>query len=308
MKVLQRLCGIAIILAGLTAFGADLLTVAVFDFESKDDAGRDTGGKLAGLLTAAFSATPQLITVERAELEKALGEQELGLAGTVSSETAAKVGHLTGAKVLVTGRIFKVEKETVVISKIIGTETGRVYAEMVKGAAETPVTDLSAELAKKIARILADQAETLVAKVQSREQRMEDFFKTVKPGKRPTVTLKVPERHYGAPVNDPAAETELGAWLQRAGFTLMDPNTKETAEIEITGEAFSAFGLRKGNLVACKARVEVKVVERKTNIILLLDRQNSVVADIAEQAAAKRALQNAAGDLAERVIRKLTAD
>ena len=48
--------------------------------------------------------------VERAELEKILGEQELGLSGTVSADTAAKVGNLTGAKVLVTGRVFKLHK------------------------------------------------------------------------------------------------------------------------------------------------------------------------------------------------------
>ena len=34
---------------------------------------------------------------KRAELEKALGEQELGLSGTVKAESAAKVGQLTGA-------------------------------------------------------------------------------------------------------------------------------------------------------------------------------------------------------------------
>ena len=44
-----------------------------------------------------------MILVERAELEKVLGEAELGLSGTVSPETAARIGHLTGAKVLVTG-------------------------------------------------------------------------------------------------------------------------------------------------------------------------------------------------------------
>src|SRR5271169_5432148 len=100
---------IPIILALLLAAGAiaratpqDILTVAVFDFESRDEAVRDLGPKVAALLNANLSAEPQIITVERAELVKILGEQELGLSGTVSPDTAAKVGHLTGAKVLVT--------------------------------------------------------------------------------------------------------------------------------------------------------------------------------------------------------------
>ena len=55
------------------------LPVAVFDFESKDENVRDLGPKVATLVNANLSAEPQIITVERAELEKVLGEPELGL-------------------------------------------------------------------------------------------------------------------------------------------------------------------------------------------------------------------------------------
>jgi len=99
----------ALLLSGRAGFAAEpqLLSVAVFDFESKDEAVRDLGPKVSALLNASLSADPNLIIVERAELEKALGEQELGLSGTVSPDTAAKVGHLTGAKVLVTGECLR---------------------------------------------------------------------------------------------------------------------------------------------------------------------------------------------------------
>jgi len=61
--------------------GGQPLTVAIFDFESKDEAVRDLGPKVAVLINASLSAEAQIITVERAELEKTLGEQELGLSG-----------------------------------------------------------------------------------------------------------------------------------------------------------------------------------------------------------------------------------
>ncbi|HWC58579.1 MAG TPA: curli assembly protein CsgG, partial [Verrucomicrobiae bacterium] len=78
------------------AHAADtVLTVAVFDFDSKDEAVRDLGPKVATLINANLSAEPQIITVERAELDKVLGEHELGLAGNVSADSAAKVGQLT---------------------------------------------------------------------------------------------------------------------------------------------------------------------------------------------------------------------
>lgn len=278
----------------------EVLTVAIFDFDSKDEAVRDLGPKVATLINANLSAEPQIITVERAELEKVLGEQELGLSGTVSTETAAKVGHLTGAKVLVTGRVFKVDKELVVVSKIIGTETSRVYGELVKGTSATPITDLSTELAKKIAATVNAKGETLVAKVESREDRIARIKKNLGRKELPSVSIKIDERHFGQPVIDPAAQTELGLILKECGFMLADDKSAQKPDVEITGDAFSAFGMRKGNLISCKARVELKA-QKRSGEILAVDRQTSVAVDIAEQTAAKTALQKAATELVERL-------
>lgn len=305
----MKLCRInpillALALTGTTAFAADILTVAVFDFESHDEGIRDLGPKVATLLNANLSAEPQLMTVERAELEKVLGEQELGLSGTVSPDTAAKVGHLTGAKVLVTGRVFRADKELVLVAKIIGTETSRVYGELVKGGTATSITDLSAELAKKVAATVTQKGDTLVAKVESRDDRIARIKKSIAGKKLPTVSVKIGERHFGQPVIDPAAETELGLILQQCGFTMVDDKSKDRPDVEITGDAFSAYGLRKGNLISCKARVELKA-QKRTGEILAVDRQTSVAVDVTEQTAAKTSLQEAAQELAERIVPKL---
>ena len=297
-------CGL-LLAAGAARAGDAVLTIAIFDFESKEEAVRDFGPKVATLLHANLSAEPQIITVERSELEKVLGEQELGLSGTISADTAAKVGHLTGAQVLVTGRVFKADKELILVAKIIGTETSRVYGELVKGTMASSLSDLSADLAKKIAATVSEKGDTLVAKVESREDRIARIKKSVKQSKLPAVSVKIGERHFGHPVNDPAAETELGVLLKECGFTLVDDNSPQRADIEITGDAFGAFGLRKGNLISCKARIELKA-QRRTGEILVVDRQTSVAVDIAEQTAAKRALENAADDLAARLLPKLT--
>jgi hypothetical protein len=304
MKLIQTATLALLLAAGLAARAAnpEILTVAVFDFESKDEAVRDLGPKVAALLTATLSAEPQIITVERAELEKILGEQELGLSGTVSAETAAKVGHLTGAKVLVTGRVFKMEKDTVLVAKVIGTETSRVYGDMVTGTGATTIADLSGALSKKIAAIVTEKGDTLVAKVESRDSRIARIKKGMRSGDLPSVSLKIAEHHLGQRVIDPAAETELALILKECGFKLVDDKSTEKADVEIAGEAFSAFGMRKGNLVSCKARVELNVHKRTPPQVLAVDRQTSVAVDIAEQTAAKTALQNAAFDLAERVI------
>jgi Curli production assembly/transport component CsgG len=281
------------------------LPMAVFDFDSKDENVRDLGPNVATLLNARLSAEPNLIIVERAELDKVLGEQELGLSGTVSPDTAAKVGNLTGAKVLVTGRVFKTDTELFVVAKIIGTETSRVYGEMVEGGANASISDLSESLAKKIAADVTQRGDTLVAKVETHEERVAKIKKELGDKKLSVVSVKIAEQHFGQHVIDPAAQTELSLILQQCGFTLADDNSTNRPDIEITGEAFSELGLRKGNLQSCRARIEIKARDVASGNIISVDRQTSVAVDLAEHIAAKTALQNGASELAERVIPKL---
>jgi len=51
--------------------------------------------------------------------------------------------------------------------------------------------------------------------------------------------------------------------------------------------------------------VEIKVRDRLTGKLLLVDRQTSVAVDLSEQIAAKTALENAVLNLAGRVLPKL---
>jgi hypothetical protein len=307
MKTLLKLTLMAaLILAAGRIMAADpIYTVAVFDFESRDEGARDLGPKVAALIGASLSAEPQLITVERAELGKVLGEQELGLSGTVSTDSAAKVGNLTGAKVLVTGRVIKIGNAVTLIAKIIGTETSRVYGEIINGKSGANLADLSAELAKKIADDVTQKGDTLIAKVETRDHRIERMAASLKEGPRPSVLIRLPESHFGLPVIDPAATTELAYILQKCGFTVVDEKSDKKPDLEITGQAFSAYGARKGNLISCRSRIEVKAQERVGGKILVQDSQTSVAVDIAEQTAAKTALQNAADELAERLLPRL---
>ena len=296
-----------LLLAGSLAHAAPggVLTVAVFDFDSKDEAVRDLGPKVATLINANLSIQPDLITVERAELEKVLSEQELGLSGTVSSDSAAKVGQLTGAKVLVTGRVFKIDNQTLIVAKVIGTETSRVFGSMVQGPPTVSIVDLSSNLAAKITAVISEKGDTLVAKVPTRDERIAKMKQTLDGKKLPVVSVKISETHYGPHIIDPAAQTELSVLLQKCGFKLADASATLKPDLEISGEAFSAFGMQKGNLVSCKSRIELKVRDTATGNILAEDRQTSVGVDLAEQTAAKTALENAADQVAERIVPKL---
>ena len=58
------------------------------------------------LLTADLSADPRFNFVDRGQLQQVLDEEALGASGIISQDSAAKIGQLTGAKVLVTGRVL----------------------------------------------------------------------------------------------------------------------------------------------------------------------------------------------------------
>jgi hypothetical protein len=142
--------------------------------------------------------------------------------------------------------------------------------------------------------------------VETRDERIAQLKKALDGKKLPVVSVRIKEQHFGRPVIDPAAQTELSVILQQCGFTLTDDSSTNKAAIEITGDAFSAYGMQKGNLVSCKSRIEIKARDAATGNILLVDRQTSVGVDVAEQTAAKTALENAMDILAERIIPKLT--
>lgn len=73
----------------------------------------------------------------------------------------------------------------------------------------------------------------------------------------------------------------------------------------ITGEGFSEMQGRVGNLASVKACVEIKAVDRETGKVLTSDRQTAIAVDLGEQVAGKTALQDAAAQIAERLLPKL---
>lgn len=285
-----------------TAVAAEPLTIAVFDFVPSDDATRELAPKIAPLINATLTGDERVIPVERAELDKAFSEQELGLSGAMAPADAAKVGQLTGAKVLVTGRVMQAGSETLVVAKLIGTDTGRVFAAKAKIPADGALADAIAGLAQQLVETAAKNATALMAApVQPADQLAK--LRTALEGKpRTVVSVRIPEQHFGRPVIDPAAQTELEHVLAELNFPLVDEKSGRRADYSIEGEAFSERAMQRGQLIACKARVEVKLRKLSTGELLSSDRQTAVAIDLAEHIAAKTALQTAARQLADRVI------
>jgi hypothetical protein len=276
------------------------ITAAVLNFQVSGNEFEHKGAEAALLLNAELSAAPNLILVERQEIDKILGEQELGVSGNVTPDTAAKVGQLTGAKAIITGRVFGAESKFYLVAKIIGTETGRVYGEMVSFSSPAALDQAAKELAPKIVGVLEKRGDTLLAKVEDPAARLQRLKQAVTGKKLPTVSVRIPEQHIGRAVNDPAAQTEMILVLKQLGVEVVEPD--QHPGVVISGEAFSELAGRRGALVSCRSRVEIKMSQPATGKLLRADRQTDVGIDLAENVAGKTALENAALKLLDRLV------
>ena len=280
---------------------------ALFPFEERGPAVKDYGLKVMDLLFAKLAVKPALYLVDRADLKKTLEELELNISGAVDPGQANQVGQLTGAKLLICGSVIQVDKKTYLVAKIIGTETSRVVGVSVTGKTSDELDPLVEQLAEEVTDAIAKNADKLVAHVPPPADRIAALVKKLGKGSRPVVMIEIAERHIGAPAIDPAAQTEVAKFCKETGFAVIDPEEglRGQADVLIRGEAFSELASRTGGLIAVRARVEIKAIDRKTAKVIAIDRQTCLRIGLSEQIAAKDALQEAAAILAERMLPKL---
>lgn len=297
---------VAVTGAGTLSAQDEVYPAAILPFQERGAGVKDYGQKISDILFAKLVVRPELMLVERGELNKILEEHELNLSGAVTPGQATQVGQLTGAKILISGSVIEVETSLYLVAKVIGTETSRVLGESVQGKSNDELGPLVEQLATKVGDLIAKQSDKLVAKPVKHEDRVTALKAKLGEAKRPLLGVRVSERHVGQATIDPAAQTELVLVARETGFEVVDPKVGgQKVDIAIEGEGFSEFALRRGNLVSVKARLEVKAIDRATDKVIAIDRQTAVVVDLTEQLAGKAALQEAAAQIATRLLPKL---
>ena len=241
---------------------ATTLTVAILDFQASTPANPDLGREIGEALTAILSGEDGFRLVDRASMAKTLSENQLNLTGLVNPDEATKIGKLTGAKILVTGRVFPLDKQLFFTAKIIGTETSRVEGVLVKGDQNAGVGDLLMQLGEKVSARLKESGPKLVAQDDAMKDPMPGLKQALAGRQLPKIGVHIAEKHVTQQVAariDPAAETEVQMLLGDAGFTIVKGDEKDFAaagvRYVVEGEAFSEFGAQIANLVNCIARV-----------------------------------------------------
>ena len=280
--------------------------IAILPFKEKGENLAGIGKQIPDLLFANLAASPQLMLVDREDLNKVMEEQKLNLTGLVNPQEQVMLGQFTGAKLLITGSVLEVSDSIHLIAKIIGTETTRVSGVSVSGKMSDDLGDLAKALAAKVVDQIDERGSDLVAKPVDKKDAIATLKQKLGDGPKPLVKISVKEEHLNAKVVDPAVETELISTLIALGFEVVGSGqSDDDPDFLIEGEAFSEFATRVQDLVSVKARVELKVTNLKTSKVIAAGRQTELAVDLSENVAGKTALQNAAFDLVGRLIPKL---
>jgi TolB-like protein len=295
--------GILVALLSMQVSAQDLsnpLTVAILPFSERGQDLKGQGQQVADLLYAAIAVNPSIWLVERDNLKQILDELELSASGMVTPEQQNKIGQMTGARLLVTGSVFKVQQKTFIVAKIIGTETSRVLAKSVDGA--EPLDILAAKLGSQVAATIVEKGKEVLPVVKTEKDVLAELQKALVDKVKRPVYVNIVEQDLSAASIDPAAETEMQKMLKELGFPVKTGT--DMAEIIVSGEAISQFGARYNNMASVVARVEIKVADKEGNVIAI-DRQTAVAIGVSEAVVGKQAIQNATVKIAERIIPKM---
>lgn len=284
----------------MSAFAKEPCSVAVLPFTERGPGVANMGAQAADLIYVELLKNPDIFMVERAELEKIMAELHLNASGMVSENQSVKIGEMCGAKILVTGSIFKTENKTMIIGKVISTETSLTQGCSAEGT--DGIQALSARLSKDLSNILSTKLEGILPKIKKDKDIIEELKGKVGDVKKIKLFIKISESHIGQQSIDPAAQTEMELICKELGFDLVTSETD--ADILIKGEGFSEFASRRGDMVSVRARLEVKATDKNGKIIVS-DRQTAINVGLAENITGKSALQKASAQIAERIIPKI---
>jgi hypothetical protein len=292
------------------------ITVAIMDFESKAPGNPDLGEQLGDILTARLSIQDQFRLVERKKLQDAIKELQVNLSGLAENDQAVKVGKILGAKILIFGRAFPVDKDLYIVAKVVGTETSRVKGVIANGKLEGRLSDVINDLAEKLAAGLQEWGPQLLPENEKLEGAVDRLRQQLAGKKLPTVAVTVSERHANRRPADPAAATEIKRVLKEVGFTVIDSDgsvgarhaSPSDAQVVISGEGVSDFGAQLGGLVSCVARLEVQATWRDSGKVIAAERTTRRAVDLSETIAAKTALQAAGHELAIHVVENVARE
>jgi len=204
--------------------------VAVIDFEQKafqEFQGKQIGEIIAEWLITSLANTGRFEVVERAQLQKVLHEQQLGVSGMINQETAAKMGELLGVKVIVSGSVIQIGNTYDVNARLISVQDGSIIkAERIRGMGLDGIERLMDSLADSFKKEFPLEGYVVMV---SGKRAMIDLGRVngVEPGMRFFALRK------GAPVRHPVTGKMLAGEDIRIGEMVIQTVEREASWAEI---------------------------------------------------------------------------
>lgn len=131
-------------------------TLAVFPYNCDEKLTKKRVDVAVGeLLTARILREASFRLVERAQLDTALKEQQLGLSGVIETETAVKIGKILGARFAALGTINRVGKTYQISSKLVDAESSEIISASI---VDVPVAVFDEEAARYLVLVPAQEA------------------------------------------------------------------------------------------------------------------------------------------------------
>lgn len=128
--------------------------IAILPFEALSSNDSDTSGYEEGIvriLEKPLKASPHMDVVERADIDKAIGELKLTRDRMFDQSTVSQIGRLVGAQKLLLGSYFKIGKNLRIDARVVDTETGRILASVAREGQPDDLTALVTAIGEEIA-------------------------------------------------------------------------------------------------------------------------------------------------------------
>lgn len=121
----MRLWPLSLVLLATTASAA-VPTVAVLPFRDLSGGKASVGEAIRETVTSDLKTLGGVRVVERAQLDRVLGEQHLQGAGEVDPATAARVGKLLGATLIAVGAYQQAQSDVRLTARFVAVESGEI--------------------------------------------------------------------------------------------------------------------------------------------------------------------------------------
>jgi len=144
--------------AQMEAYDGPKARIAVSRFTDKTGKGwwtGEIGDGMADMLTTSLFNTNRYIVLERQTLQDVLAEQDLGASGRIKQETAASIGEIEGAELLITGAVTEFEPGSSGIGGGLGGIGGGVLGGVLGGLKKSHVAIDMRVIDTRTSRIVA---------------------------------------------------------------------------------------------------------------------------------------------------------